>query len=121
MPTPLADDGPGFHTNVPVSELIERNTRAVEASVISSAPPVVKTEDRVTRETWSTPIRHQGAQGLELPDPRSRDQGSKAGSRRARGHLMLNKSQGENADEPQRPLLVPPISGQGHLNLLVRS
>ena len=57
MPTPSADDGPGFHTNVPVSELIERGTRAVEASVVNSAPPVAKTEDEVTRETQSAPIR----------------------------------------------------------------
>ena len=51
MPTPSADDGPGFHTNMPVSELIERDTRAVEASVVSSAPSVAETEDGVTRET----------------------------------------------------------------------
>ena len=36
---------------MPVSELIECNTRAVEASVVSSAPLVVETEDGVTRET----------------------------------------------------------------------
>ena len=51
LPTPSADDEPGFHMNVPVSELIERDTRAVEASVISSAPPIMKTNDRVTHET----------------------------------------------------------------------
>ena len=51
LPTPSVNDGPGFHTNVPVSELIERNTRAVEASVVSSAPLVAETEDRVTHET----------------------------------------------------------------------
>ena len=50
LPIPSADDGPGFHTNIPVSELIERNTRAIEASVVSSAPPIAETEDRVTRE-----------------------------------------------------------------------
>ena len=79
LPTPSANDGPGFHTNIPISELIERNTRAVEASVVSSAPLVVETKDGVTHETQLTPIRPQGAQGLELLDPRSRDQGSKAG------------------------------------------
>ena len=57
LPTPSANDGPGFHTNVPVSELIERGTRAIEASVINSAPLVVETEDRVTSETRPTPIR----------------------------------------------------------------
>ena len=73
MLTSSADDGPGFHSNVPVSELIERNTRAIEASVISSAPSVVETKDRVTRETRMTPIRPQGAWGLKPLDPRSRN------------------------------------------------
>ena len=50
-------EAPGFHMNVPVSELIERDTQAVEASVINSAPPVAKTEDGVTRKTRPTPIR----------------------------------------------------------------
>ena len=47
LPTPSANDGPGFHTNVPVSELIERDTRAVEASIVYSAPPIAKIEDGV--------------------------------------------------------------------------
>ena len=55
--TSLANDGPGFHMNVPISELIERDTRAVEASVIYSAPPIAKIKDRVTREILSTPIK----------------------------------------------------------------
>jgi hypothetical protein len=65
-----------------VSELTERDTRAIEASVVSSAPPVAETEDGVTLETRPTLIDPLGAWGLELPDPRSRDQGLKAGSRR---------------------------------------
>ena len=63
LPTPLVNDGPGFHTNVPVSELIEHDTRAIEASVVSSAPLVVETEDGVTRETRPTPIRPKGLEG----------------------------------------------------------
>ena len=51
LPTPSANDGPGFHMNIPVSKLIERDTLAVEASVVNSAPSVVETEDGVTRET----------------------------------------------------------------------
>ena len=43
--------------NVPVSELIERDTQATEASVVYSAPPIAKVEDRVTRELWPTPIK----------------------------------------------------------------
>ena len=52
LPTPSADDGPGFHSNMPVSELIEHNTRAVEASVVSAAPLVVETKDGVMHESW---------------------------------------------------------------------
>ena len=61
LPTPSANDRPKFHTNMPISELIERDTRAVEASVVSSAPPVAESEDGVMRETRPTPIRPQGA------------------------------------------------------------
>ena len=74
------DDGPGFHSNMPVSELTERDTRAVEASVVSSAPLVAETEDGVTHETWLIPIEPHGARGLKPPDPRLRDRGSKVGS-----------------------------------------
>ena len=66
--TPSADDGPGFHSDMPVSELTEHNTRAIEASVVSSSPPVVETEDGVTRETWPTPTEPHRAWGLEPPN-----------------------------------------------------
>ena len=68
LPTLSADDRPGFHSNMPVSELTERDTRAVEASVISLAPPVVETEDGVMHETQPTTIEPYGAWGLEPPD-----------------------------------------------------
>ena len=55
LPTPSANDGSGFHTNIPISELIERNTQAIEASIVNSAPPVVETEDGVTRENTADP------------------------------------------------------------------
>ena len=70
LPTPSADDGPGFQLNVPISELIERDTQAVEASVISSAPPVMKTKDGVMHEIRLTPIEPHGARGLKPPDPK---------------------------------------------------
>ena len=44
---PVMNDGPGFHSNMPVSERTERDTQAIEASVISSAPLVEKTRDGV--------------------------------------------------------------------------
>ena len=57
LPTPSANDGPRFHMNIPVSELIERDTRAIEASVVNSAPPVAETEDGVTRENTADPYQ----------------------------------------------------------------
>ena len=55
LPTPLADDGPRFHSNIPISELIERDTRAIKASVVNSAPLVMETEDGVARENMTDP------------------------------------------------------------------
>ena len=57
LSTPSANDGPEFRTNVPVSELIELDTRAIEASVVYSAPSIAKIKEGVTREIWPTPIR----------------------------------------------------------------
>ena len=67
LSTPSADDGPRFHSNMPISELTEHDTRAIEASVVSLAPLIMKTVDGVTHETWSTPTEPNGAQGLEPP------------------------------------------------------
>ena len=41
---PIMNDGPGFHSNMPVSELTERVTRAIEASDVCSAPPIVDSD-----------------------------------------------------------------------------
>ena len=71
MLTPSVDDGSRFHLNMSVSKLTERGTQAIEASVVSSAPLVVETEDRVTHETWLTPTDPHGARGLKPPDPNS--------------------------------------------------
>ena len=68
---PATNDGPRFHSNIPVSELAEHDTRAIEASVVSSAPPVVETMDRVTHEIRPTPAKPNEAQGLEPLDPNS--------------------------------------------------
>ena len=71
---PVMNDGPGFHSNMPVSELTERVTRAIEASDVSSAPPVVETVDGVTHGTRPTPTKPNGAQGLRSPDVDSGNQ-----------------------------------------------
>ena len=63
MLTPSANDGPGFHSDMPVSELAERDTRAIEESVFILAPPVAETVDGVTHEIQSTPADTNGDQG----------------------------------------------------------
>ena len=41
---PVMNDRPGFHSIIPITELTERVTRAraIEASDVSSTPPVVR-------------------------------------------------------------------------------
>ena len=65
---PVTNDGPRFHLDIPVSKLAEHDTRAIETSVISSAPLVAETADGVTLETQPTPTEPNGARGLEPPD-----------------------------------------------------
>ena len=65
---PIMNDGPGFHSDMPVSEPTERVTRAIEASDVSSTPSVVETTDRVTHESRSTPTEPNGTQGHEPLD-----------------------------------------------------
>ena len=104
LPTPSMDDRPRFHMNMPVSELIERDTRAIEASVVSSAPLVAKTKDGVTHETRPNPMGLGGSShptlNLEIRVRRSAHGGPKAATHRTR-------ARGENADQPQRPLPNP--------------
>ena len=62
---------------MPVSELAERDTRAIKASIVGLAPLVVETLDGVTHATQLTPTEPNGAQGLKPPDPNSRIQSTK--------------------------------------------
>ena len=71
---PVTNNGPGFHSNAPVSELIECVTRATEASDVSSAPLIAKTMDRVMHRTGPTPTEPNRAQGLRSPDADSGNQ-----------------------------------------------
>ena len=64
---PVTNDVPGFHSNMPVSELAEHDTRAIEASVVSSAPLVAETTNGVTHKPRPTPTKPNGAQGLKTP------------------------------------------------------
>ena len=51
----ITNDRPRFHSNMPVSELTEHVTRAIEASDVSSTPLVAKTTDGVTITKTSRP------------------------------------------------------------------
>ena len=53
---PIANDGPGFHSNMPVSELTEHVTRATEASNGNSTPLVAETMDGATVTKMSRPL-----------------------------------------------------------------
>ena len=53
---PIMNDGPRFHSNVPISELTERVTRAIEASDISLAPPVVRNHGRGNTQKLNRPL-----------------------------------------------------------------
>ena len=66
---PVMNDGPGFHSNMPDSELTKRVTRAIEASDVSPTPPVMETADGVTHEIWLTPTKPHEAQRLKPPNP----------------------------------------------------
>ena len=67
MPTPSANDGPGFHSNMPISELTEHDTQDIVASVVSLAPLVAETMDGVTHEIWPTPTKPNRARGSSRP------------------------------------------------------
>ena len=45
---PIMNNRPGFHLDMPISELTERDTRAIEASDVSLSPSVAETADGVT-------------------------------------------------------------------------
>ena len=64
---PITNDGPGFHSNLPVSELTERVTQAIEASDVNSTPPIAETMDGATITKTSRPstkpLLHAEARG----------------------------------------------------------
>ena len=45
---PVTNDGPGFHSDMPISEFTKHDTRAIEASDVSSTPSIAETTDGVT-------------------------------------------------------------------------
>ena len=53
---PVTSDGTRFRSNIPISELIKRITRAIEASDVASTPPIVKITDGATVTKTSRPL-----------------------------------------------------------------
>ena len=56
---PVMNYGPRFHSNVPVSELTERVTQAIEASDVTSAPPVARNRGRGNAQNSTNPYQAQ--------------------------------------------------------------
>ena len=52
---PVTNNGPGFHSDIPVRKLTEHVTRDIEASDVSSTPLVAETVDGVMHKTRPTP------------------------------------------------------------------
>ena len=52
---PITNDEHGFHLDIPISELTEHVTRAIEASDVSSTPLVAKTADGAMITKMSQP------------------------------------------------------------------
>ena len=81
-PDSIMNDGPRFHLDTPVSELTERVTRGIEASDVSSTPPIAETTDGVTitktSQPSTRPLQRAGARG------KLDSQGD-----RMRGHRMM--------------------------------
>ena len=64
---PVMNDGHRFHSNVPVSELTERVTRAIEASDVSSAPLVVRNHRWGNAQNSTDPYQVQQGSGAQDP------------------------------------------------------
>ena len=52
----VMNDGTGFRSNMPISELAECVTQAIEASDVNSTPLVVETSDGATVTKMSRPL-----------------------------------------------------------------
>jgi hypothetical protein len=119
MPTLSANDGPGFHSDMPISKL----------AVVSSIPPVAETMDRVTHEIRPTPTKPNEARGDEditpsdaLADPPTIMQGPMTRARRRQLNLEVSSFLSdpfhtfENRLLPNDVILIRNI-GEGHEEL----
>ena len=67
---PITNNGPGFHSIIPVSELTERVTRAIKASDVCSAPPIARNHGWGNAQNSTDPYQAQrglGAQDTQTP------------------------------------------------------
>ena len=64
---PIMNDGPGFHSIIPVSELTEHVTRAraIKASDVSLAPPVARNRGRGNAQNSTDPYQAQQGSGAQ--------------------------------------------------------
>ena len=74
---PVTNNGPRFHSDMSVSELIESVTRAIEASDVSSTPPVAETADwvmivKTCRPSIGPPLRAGAREKLDSQGDRMR-------------------------------------------------
>ena len=61
----VMNDGPGFHSNMPVSELTEHVTRAIEANDVSLASPVARNHGRGNAQNTTDPYQAQQGSGAQ--------------------------------------------------------
>ena len=111
---PVTNDGSGFHSNRPISELTEHVTQAIKASDVSSTPPVTETTDGVMITKMSQPSTGPplctGAQG------KLGSQGDRTHGRRTTDPRR-GQNQGRTFFDPQNLTVVPPrgpISTKGN-------
>ena len=64
---PIPNDGPRFHSIIPVMELTERVTRAraIEASDVSSTPLVARNRGRGNTQNSTDPYQAQQGSGAQ--------------------------------------------------------
>ena len=64
---PVTNDGPKFHSIIPVSELTERVTQAqaLKASDVSSAPPVARNHGQGNTQNSTDPYQAQQGSGAQ--------------------------------------------------------
>ena len=62
---PIMNDGSGFHSNMPISELTKHVTQAIEASDVSLAPPVARNHGRGNAQNSTDPYQSQQGSGAQ--------------------------------------------------------